>query len=108
MLERETKREKNLETRAKELKIKAKKDQAKTETVTEAESVDDVLKRVRIPLLDQTVPSSGQHDASYFALVDPSICQRGQVEGLEIISGELGSRRIRRRLCAAPWCICQH
>ncbi|GAQ88949.1 Cytoplasmic dynein intermediate chain [Klebsormidium nitens] len=47
MLERETKREKNLETRAKELKIKAKKDQAKTETVTEAESVDDVLKRGR-------------------------------------------------------------
>ena len=48
MLERETKREKNLETRAKELKIKAKKDQAKTETVTEAESVDDVLKRVSV------------------------------------------------------------
>lgn len=47
MLERETKREKNLETRAKELKIKAKKDQAKTETPPEGESVDDILKRVR-------------------------------------------------------------
>jgi hypothetical protein len=46
MLERETKREKNLETRAKELKIKAKKDQAKTETPLEGESVDDILKRV--------------------------------------------------------------
>ena len=46
MLERETKREKNLETRAKELKAKAKKEQAKTEASAEGESVDDILKRV--------------------------------------------------------------